>query len=131
MKNFTKVILLSSIIALALFASDQAYVYAADHPTIPDELPVNFRTSDAIIIVLGVLGGLTVALLGKSEASKAPSYKFDARKFARPIIIAVLASVPLAIAASLQFTELNLVTMFMIYAASGFVAELSGRIKRR
>jgi len=118
-----------ALIAVLVVVATTGLAFAEEH--IPDEIPITFRTSDAVILGLGVLGGLTVAFLGKSEASKEANFKFDARKFARPVVVAVLASVPLAIAASLEFTELNLVTMFMIYGASGFAAELSGRIKRR
>ena len=117
---------------LAIVGTDiTGLAYAQETPTLPDEIPVNFRTSDAVIIGLGVLGGLTVAFLGKSEASKETNFKFDGRKFARPVVIAVLTSIPLAIAAAMQFTELNLVTMFLIYAATMGIAEVSGRIKRR
>lgn len=118
------------VAVLAIVATNATdLVYAEQH--IPDEIPVNFRTSDAIIIGLGILGGLTVAFLGKSEASKETDFKFDARKFARPVVVAVLTAIPLAIAAAMEFTELNIVTMFLIYAATMGIAEVSGRIKRR
>lgn len=114
-----------------IITSTTGLVFAQETPT-PDEIPINFKASDGVIIVLGVLGGLTVAFLGKANATKQdPTEPFDAAKFARPIIVAVLASIPLAIAAAMQFTELNIVTMFMIYASSGFVAEVSGRLKTK
>ena len=60
---------------------------------LPEELPINFKASDLVIIVLGVLGGLTVAFLGKANATaKDPTEKFNGAKFARPVIVAVLAS---------------------------------------
>lgn len=115
-----------------IITSTTGLVFAQETPNLPDEIPINFKASDGVIIVLGVLGGLTVAFLGKANATKQdPTEPFDAAKFARPIIVAVLASIPLAITASLQYTELNIVTMFLIYAASGFVAEVSGRLKTK
>lgn len=118
-----------AVIAILAMGSTEL-AYAQDTPDLPDELPVNFKASDLVIIVLGVLGGLTVAFLGKANATaKDPTEKFNGAKFARPIIVAVLASIPLAITASLQYTELNLVTMFLIYGASGFVAVVSNNLK--
>lgn len=97
---------------------------------IPEDVPVNFSASQAIVVGLGIAGGLTVAFLGNSQASKEDSdYKFDARKFARPVIIAVLTAIPLAITAATGLMELNLVTMFMIYTATLGTAELSKRVK--
>lgn len=123
-------IILAVVTILGMNMSES--VYAQNTPDLPDDIPINFKASDGIIIILGVMGGLTVAFLGKANATKKdPNEKFDGAKFARPIIVAVLTSIPLAIAASLQYTELNIITMFLIYAASGFVAEVSNRIKKK
>ncbi len=97
---------------------------------LPSEIPINFSVSQLIVIGLGIAGGITVAMLGKAKAEKEDeSFEFDARKYARPILIAALTSIPLAITAAIGFVELNLVTMFLIYTASLGTAAVSKMVK--
>lgn len=97
---------------------------------ITSDIPINFSLSQFIVIGLGVAGGLTVAFLGKAKAQKEDTnFEFDARKYARPILIATLTSIPLAITAAAGFVELNLVTMFLIYTASLGTAAVSKMVK--
>ena len=117
------------IVALAATFTTQSVLAQED-----TSKPIEFATSDAVIIGLGVAGGLTVAFLGKSEASKKASaakvaFEFNAAKFARPVIVAVLTSIPIAIAASMEFEVLTLFNMFLVYGATLGMAELSGRVK--
>lgn len=98
---------------------------------LPTDIPIVFSASQGLVVILGIAGGLTVAILGKAKASneEKEKFEFDARKYARPIIIATLTSIPLAIAAAAGFAELNLVTMFLIYTASLGTAALSKMVK--
>lgn len=116
-------------LVLTAFLLAVAMPMAFAQSELPDDIPIHFSASQALVIGLGIAGGLTVAILGKAKASKEDSdFKFDARKYARPIVVAALTSIPLAIGAALGFAELNLVTMFLIYAASMGTAEFSKRV---
>lgn len=97
---------------------------------IDSDIPISFSVGHAVIILLGVSGGGTVAFLGLSKAKKedGTEFKFDARKFVRPLVVAVLTAIPIAISAAAGFVELNIVTMYLIFAASLGTAELSRRV---
>lgn len=120
------------LIALLIVALSATFAYQSVLAQ-EEGTPIEFATSDIVVIGLGVAGGLTVAFLGKSQATKKATtekpFSFDGAKFARPIIVAVLAAIPIAIAASMEFQVLTLFNMFLIYGATLGMAELSGRIK--
>ncbi len=126
----------------------------AQETQVPGDLPINWRTSDFIIIGIGILGGLTTAGLGiaknrnKVQENKklidiankenAPaalkikmnqdletSLKFDWSKFGRTMVVATVTGGLLAVAAATTFTELNVITMFMIFAASMGMSSIS------
>jgi len=101
--------------------------------TIPDpELPIEFSAAHAVVVLLGVFGGLTTAYLGYRKARKAkPDEKFNITKFGDRVIIAVLASIGLAIGAAVAVTELNIVTMYMIFMASIGTSEFVLQIRSR
>lgn len=113
-------IFMALLVAIAVPA---AYAQAAT----PGDIPIKFDESQAIIIGIGFFGGLTIAYLNWRKTK--PEVKFDGRKFLRPLIVAVLISIPLAITASTGLVELNLVTMFMVFMASIGTAELSKKLR--
>ena len=114
-------------IAIMMAVAIPATAFAQE---IPVDIPINIGVGHIVVIFLGVAGGATVAILGNSKAKKedGETYEFDARKFARPFLVAVLTSIPLAIASAAGFAELNVVTMFMIYGSTLGVAELTKRV---
>ena len=124
-RNIVALLAIASIIGVAGIAPS-----AFAQTETPAEIPINFSPSQLIVIGLGVAGGVTVAFLGKAKAEKEDKdFEFDARKYARPIIIATLTSIPLAITAAAGFVELNMVTMFLIYTASLGTAAVSKMVK--
>ncbi len=131
-------LMIFSIFSMGMISMTQT-VLADEHETDDEnkyeqELEIKFKRSDAIVLGLGALGGLTTAglgiarnkkkieaanaLLAENEQDKIQSLKFDGHKFGRTLLIAILTAVPLAIASTYAFTELNLLTMFLIYTAS-------------
>ena len=93
---------------------------------VPDELPVNFSLSHAVLIVIGIFGGLTTAYLGSRKSkAKDPTYVFDIHKFMDRVIVASIASVAIAITSAAGFVELNIITIFLIYTSTIGTAELA------
>ena len=116
------IVLLFALIAISTAVLPSAY---AQGETI--SIPINFDTSQGIVLAIGAFGGITTAYLGWRKSPDVES--FDGRKFLRPVAIAILIAIPLAITAASGFVELNLVTMFMIYMASIGTAVLSKQLR--
>ncbi len=94
-----------------------------------EDVPIEFSSAEALIIGIGALAGLTTAYLrmrkARSDAiEKGEEWKFDATRFIDRIIMAVIASVPLAIGAAANVIILNPFTIVMIFLASLGSAEL-------
>ncbi|MDI1496239.1 MAG: putative membrane protein [Cenarchaeum symbiont of Oopsacas minuta] len=85
-------------------------------------LEVELRTSDIAVIAIGIMGGLVNAFMAWNKVRKAnianhlPA-KFDPTLFLNKVLFATITSIPIAIATSLQQTELTLFTMFLIFTA--------------
>lgn len=96
------------------------------------EIPIEFTTQEAIIVVVGALGGLTTAYLGyrKVKAEK-PDTKFSITKFVDRIIMAVIPAIGFAIAASANVLEINAFSLFMVFTASLGTSELILQIRNR
>lgn len=118
----SKLLALFAIVAISV---SMPFVYAQAEVT--TDIPINLDGSQLVIIGLGAAGGITTAYLGWKKSPD--QEKFDGRKFLRPVVVAVLISIPLAITAAAGFVELNLVTMFMIYMASIGTAVLSKEVR--
>ncbi len=116
---------MTAMIALLAIAVSMPLAYAQSD--IPTDIPINFDVSQGIIIAIGAAGGITTAYLGWKRSPDGES--FDGRKFIRPVVVAILVSIPLAITASIGIVELNPVTMFMIFMAAIGTATLSKQIK--
>lgn len=122
-----------TLFALVAISVSLSFAYAAEDVQIdtstdvPTDIPINFDTSQGIIIIIGALGGITVAYLGWKKSPDGE--KFDGSKFVRPIIVAILISIPLALTASVGIVELNVVTMFMVFMASLGTATLSKLVR--
>lgn len=114
-----------TLFALVAISVSLPFVYAAED--VPTDIPINFDVSQGIIIIIGAFGGITVAYLGWKKSPN--TEKFDGSKFVRPIIIAILISIPLALTASVGIVELNVITMFLIFMASLGTATLSKLVR--
>jgi len=105
--------------------------FAQDNETEPAlaDVPIEFSTGEILIIVVGAFAGLTTAYLrmrkSRSDAiAKGEEWKFDATRFIDRIVMAVIASVPLAIGAAANVIVLNPFTIIMIYLAALGSSEL-------
>lgn len=97
-----------------------------------EEIAIEFSASQVVVIAVGALGGLTTAYLGSRKRKSAdPKYVFDIHKFMDRVIIAVIVSVGLAIAAMVDIVVLNPVTIFMIFTSSIGTAELGLQVWQR
>ncbi|WP_371503652.1 hypothetical protein [Nitrosopumilus adriaticus] len=146
-----KKIIFFSLIIFSLTPS----VFAQD--TFTEDLPINSKPSDWIIVIIGVLGGLTTAGLGiaknhnKIQENKKilkeilhtgdsevnnkvkdslngvlpTKLTFDPSKFSRTLLVSTITSILLAAGASVVFSELNPITLIMIYAASIGMSSIS------
>ena len=122
-----------------------------------EDIPINSKSSDWIIVIIGILGGLTTAGLGIAknhhkiqenrkilkELSNSDNsdvnhkvkdslngvlptkMSFDASKFSRTLLVSTITSILLAAGSSVVFSELNPITMIMIYAASIGMSSIS------
>ncbi len=97
-----------------------------------ENIPIEFSEAQALIILVGVLGGLTIAYLGYREArAKDPKITFSGTRFADRIILATLVSIPLAIGAAADLVVLNLFTLWMVYGTSLGTAEVIMRLREK
>ena len=103
-----------------------------DTETQLDEIPIEFTAQEAIIVIVGALGGLTTAYLGYRKAhTKAPDMKFDVTKFFDRVIMAIIPAIGFAIAASANVLEINAFSLFMVFTASLGTSELIMEIRNR
>lgn len=116
---------MTTVFAILAIAVCMPLAYAQSD--IPTDIPIDFDESQGIILVIGAFGGITTAYLGWKKSETGES--FNGSKFIRPVAVAVLVSIPLAITAAAGIVELNLVTMFMIFMTSLGTATLSKQIK--
>ena len=122
--------MLKSIPLVALIAL--SFIPAFAQEEIPEEVPIDIGTDQIVIVLIGILGGLTTAYLGSRKAkSDDPNYKFDIHKFLDRVLMALISSVPLAFAAATEIIKLDIVTMFMIYLAAIGTAELTMEVRNR
>lgn len=86
------------------------------------EMDINVSVAQAVVIGIGIAGGITSAYLGmakaKNAATKENPYVFNQEKFINRVVLATLTSIGLAITAAAGFLELTLVTMYLIFMAS-------------
>jgi len=106
----------------AIAATPLAFAQENETDTTTD-IPIEFTTAEGVVIFLGLLAGLTTAYLRMRAArSKAiadgKEWKFDGTRFIDRVLMAVLASIPLAIGSAADVVTLNAYTMMMIYLAS-------------
>jgi len=112
----------------AIAATPLAFAQENETDTTLD-IPIEFTAAEGIVILLGLAAGLTTAYL-RMRAARAKAiadgkeWKFDATRFIDRVIMAVLASIPLALGAATDVLTLNAFTMIMIYLASLGSSEL-------
>lgn len=124
----TKLIL--TLIGLALIGSGLTSTVFAQEAVA--DIPIEISGSELLIVVVGALGGLTVAYLGYREArSKDPKITFSGTRFADRVILATLVSIPLAIGAASDLVAINLFTLWMVYGTSLGTAEVIMRLRNK
>jgi len=107
--------------------------FAQEETPIPAPgMDIAFDAGQIVIVIVGALGGLTSAYLGSRKAAAAdPNYKFKIHKFMDRVIMAVITSIGLAVAAAVGLVELNIVTLYMVFVASLGTAELTMEVRNR
>jgi len=95
------------------------------------ETDIAIGGNEIVIVLVGAFGGLTSAYLGYRKNHSATKEPFEFTKFFDRVIMAVIASVGLAIGSATGFVELNLFTLFMIFVASLGTSELVMQIRNR
>jgi len=121
------------VFVVGILASGISLAFAQNDTEVQlDEIPIEFTMQEAIIVVVGALGGLTTAYLGyrKNKAEK-PDTKFSITKFVDRIIMAVIPAIGFAIAASANVLEINAFSLFMVFTASLGTSELILQIRNR
>ena len=114
--------LLIGVVAGILLLANTAY---AEEET---ALEVNVDESQLYVVVIGLLGGTTIAYMkwrgtvkkyknGLKQDTVRDKLQFSPSLFLNNVIFATLTSIPIAIATSFEQTELTLFTAFLIYTA--------------
>ena len=124
---------IKTILLLSLILMIPAIALAQEEEVPSEDIPISFSESHVAIVLVGSLGGLTSAYLGsrKAKAKEGEKYTFNIHRFLDRVILAVIASIGLAIAAASGFMELNIVTLFLIFVASLGTSQLALQIRNR
>ena len=128
MNNTMKQQFVMVLMVAAIAATPLAFAQENETDTTTD-IPIEFTASEGVVILLGLAAGLTTAYLrmraGRAKAlADGKEWKFDATRFIDRVVMAVLASIPLALGAAADIVTLNAFTMIMIYLASLGSSEL-------
>ena len=115
---------------LPLLAIIPAMAFAQEAGTdIPLDVEIEFTDAEGVVIGLGALAGVTTAYL-RMRAARAKAieagqeWNFDATRFIDRVLMAVIASIPLALGSASNIIVLNAFTMVMIYLAALGSSEL-------
>jgi len=97
------------------------------------EPDIAFSDFQILVIGIGTIGGFVTAYNGyvKNKKEQGEAFKFDRSAFLDRIFMAVLGSVPLAIAESANIVRLDLFGAWIIFTASIGTAELVMEIRNR
>jgi len=111
------------------FIPMMAFAQGNETADIPLDVDIEFTAAEGVVIGLGALAGITTAYLrmrkARSDAiAKGEPWSFDATRFIDRVIMAVIASVPLAIVSAADIIVLNAFTMVIIFMASLGSSEL-------
>lgn len=124
--NNTKLVAFFVIAITALTSAGTAY--AQETP----EIEIEFSPTQLLIVVIGVFAGLVTAYNGYRKAKiDKPDEKFDIGKFLDRVIIAIIASVPIAIGEAAGLVTLDLFGAILIFLAALGSAELVMEIRTR
>ena len=98
-----------------------------------EEPEIAFSEFQFTVIVIGAFGGLVTAYNGyvKNKNQKGKDFVFDRSAFLDRVFMAILGSIPLAIAESANVVKLDLYGAWIIFAASIGTAELIMEIRNR
>ena len=120
------------LLVILLAGSQFAFAQNGNQTQGIEDVPITIGTSEALILLVGALGGLTTAYLGYRKAhSQTPDVKFSVTKFLDRVIVAVIVSIGLAIAAATNLLELNLFSLFLVFTSSLGTSELVMQIRNR
>jgi len=126
--------MIAKILLIVLIGMISGTAFAQnDTQVLPADVPFEFSASEAAIVLLGVLGGLTTAYNGyrRNKIKQGDAFKWDSGKFLDRVIMGVLVSVPLAIGAAADVIVLNIFTIVMIYLASLGGTQLIMELRKR
>jgi len=120
------------VVIILTVGTQSAFAQEGNQTQALEEVPITIGTSEALILVVGALGGLTTAYLGYRKAhSQTPDVKFSTTKFLDRVIVAVIVSIGLAIAAASNLLELSLFSLFLVFTSSLGTSELVMQIRNR
>jgi len=114
---------------LAILASSGlTHAFAEEH-----EPEIVFSEFQLVVIGIGALAGFVTAYNGyvKNKRAKGADFKFDRTAFLDRVFMAVLASIPLAVAESANVVKLDLFGAWIIFAAALGTAELIMEVRGR
>ncbi len=102
--------------------------YAEEH-----EPEIAFSEFQLVVIGIGALAGFVTAYNGyvKKKRSEGEGFKFDRTRFLDRVFMAVLGSIPLAVAESANIITLDLFGAWIIFAAALGTSELIMEIRGR
>lgn len=117
---------------IAIMVTSMGLAYGESH-----EPEIAFSDFQIWVFGIGALAGLVTAYNGyaRNKQQQGETFKFDARKFLDRVFMAILASIPLAIAESANVIKLDLFGAWIIFAAalgtSQLIMEVRGRNKAK
>ena len=127
-----RLIIMLPMLVVILVGSQLAFAQNDTETQAMEDVPITIGSSEALILLVGALGGLTTAYLGYRKAhSQTPDVKFSVTKFLDRVIVAVIVSIGLAIAAATNLLELNLFSLFLVFTSSLGTSELVMQIRNR
>lgn len=121
-----------SVLAVGIFAilavSGIGIAFAEEH-----EPEIAFSEFQLAVIGIGAFAGFVTAYNGyvKKKRSEGDSFKFDRTAFLDRVFMAILASIPLAVAEAANVVKLDLFGAWIIFAASLGTAQLIMEVRSR
>ncbi len=122
-----KHVLIVGIFAV-LATSGIGLAFAEEH-----EPEIAFSEFQLVVLGIGALAGFVTAYNGyvKNKREQGDAFKFDRTAFLDRVFMAVLASIPLAVAESANVVKLDLFGAWIIFAAALGSAQLIMEIRAR
>lgn len=126
-KGLLAVILVSTILVTGI-----GFAFGDEHDQ-PNEPEIIFSEFQFVVIGIGVIAGFVTAYNGyaKNKREQGKDFIFDRSKFLDRVFMAILGSIPLAIAESANVIKLDLFGAWIIFAAALGTSQLIMEIRNR